>query len=433
MRWMEDYKKRFATKEDAVSIIETGNRIYVSGNAATPYPLVKALAARKNSLRDVDVVHVLLLGDDPLSAPGMEGHFRHKSLFVGPADRKAVNEGKADYFPIFLYEIPKLFLHGKGTLPLDVAIIQTSPPDAHGFLSFGVEDLTTKAAAENAEKLIVQINDKMPRTLGDCFIHVSKATKIVETSEELPTLEITKPTEVEMKIGNYIADLVEDGSTLQLGIGGIPNAALSAMDNKKDLGIHTEMVSDGIMEAIEKGVITGAKKTLHPGKVVATFLLGSKELYEFAHNNPLFEMHPVDYSNDPFIVAQNDKMVAINSAIEVDLTGQVCSDSIGYRIYSGFGGQVDFIRGAARSRDGKPIIALPSTTKNDTITKIVPHLKEGAGVVTSRGDVHYIVTEYGVAYLHGKSLSRRAQALINIAHPNFREELTQFAKSQKLI
>ncbi|UCE08795.1 MAG: acetyl-CoA hydrolase/transferase family protein [bacterium] len=430
---MEDYKQKLTTKEDAVSIIESGNRIYVSGNAATPYPLVQALADRKDSLRDVDVVHVLLLGDDPLSGPGMEGHFRHKSLFVGPADRKAVNEGKADYFPIFLYEIPILFVHGKGTLPLDVAIIQTSPPDAHGFLSFGVEDLATKAAAENAKKLIVQVNDKMPRTLGDCFIHISKATKIVETSEELPTLGIKKPTEVEEKIGEYIADLVEDGSTLQLGIGGIPNAALSAMDNKKDLGIHTEMVSDGIMQAIEKGIITGTQKSLHPGKVVATFLLGSKDLYEFAHNNPLFEMHPVNYSNDPFIVAQNDKMVAINSAIELDLTGQVCSDSIGYKIYSGFGGQVDFIRGAARSKGGKPIIALPSTTKNGTISKIVSHLKEGAGVVTSRGDVHYVVTEYGVAYLHGKSLRRRAQALINIAHPKFRDELTHFAKEQKVI
>ena len=433
MKWMETYKQKLTTTEDAVSIIESGNRIYVSGNAATPFPLVEALAERKDSLRDVDVVHVLLLGDDPLSAPGMEGHFRHKSLFVGPADRKAVNEGKADYFPIFLYEIPKLFTLGKGTLPLDVAIIQTSPPDAHGFLSYGVEDLATKAAAETAKQLIVQVNDKMPRTLGDCFIHVSKATKIVETSEELPTLEITQSSEVEKRIGEYIADLVEDGSTLQLGIGGIPNAALSAMGNKKDLGIHTEMVSDGIVEAIENGVITGAKKTLHPGKVVATFLLGSKSLYEFSHNNPLFELHPVDYTNDPFIVAQNDKMVAINSAIEVDLTGQVCSDSIGYRIYSGFGGQVDFIRGAARSKEGKPIIALPSTAKNDTINKIVPHLKEGAGVVTSRGDVHYVVTEYGVAYMHGKSLSRRAQALISIAHPNFRDELTHFAKSQKLI
>ena len=433
MKWMQNYKEKLATREEAVSIIESGQRIYVSGNAATPYPLVRALAARKDSLEDVDVVHVLLLGDDPLSTPGMEGHFRHKSLFVGPGDRKAVNEGKADYFPIFLYEIPQLFVHGRGTLPLDIAIIQTSPPDAHGFLSYGVEDLATKGAAENAKKIIVQVNDKMPRTLGDCFIHVSKVTKIVETSEDLPTLQIKSPTEVEKRIGEFIADLVEDGSTLQLGIGGIPNAALSAMDNKKDLGIHTEMVSDGIMEAIEKGVITGAAKTLHPGKVVATFLLGSKDLYEFAHNNPLFEMHPVSYSNDPFIIAQNDEMVAINSAIEVDLTGQVCSDSIGYRIYSGFGGQVDFIRGAARSKNGKPIIALPSTAKNDTLSKIVPHLKEGAGVVTSRGDVHYIVTEYGVAYLHGKSLRRRAEALINIAHPNFRDELTHFAKSQKVI
>ena len=433
MKMIELYKSKLCTPEEAVSIIESGSRIYVSGNAATPYKLIRALAQRKDELYDVDVVHVLLLGEDPLSAPGMEGHFRHKSLFVGPADRKAVNEGKADYFPIFLYEIPDLFNPERGTLPLDIAIIQTSPPDSHGFLSFGVEDLATKAAAESAKRLIVLVNDKMPRTLGDCFIHISRATKIVETSEDLPELRINPSTEVEQKIGGYIADLVEDGSTLQLGIGGIPNAALSAMDNKKDLGIHTEMVSDGIMEAIEKGVITGAKKTLHPGKVVATFLLGTKKLYEFSHNNPLFEMHPVDYTNDPFIVGQNNKMVAINSAIEVDLTGQVCSDSIGYKIYSGFGGQVDFIRGAARSDGGKPIIALPSTTKNETISKIVPHLKEGAGVVTSRGDVHYVVTEYGVAYLHGKSLRRRAEALIKIAHPKFRDELTHFAKKQNVI
>ena len=427
----EEYNKKLTTPEDAVSIIESGTRIYISGNAATPFLLVKVLAARKDTLSDVDVVHVLLLGNDPLSAPGMEGHFRHKSLFVGPGDRKAVQEGKADYFPIFLNEIPGLFTHG--SLPLDAAIIQTSPPDAHGFLSYGVENLATKAAAENAKQLIVQVNDKMPRTLGNCFIHISKVTKLVETSEELPELKINPPSEVEQKIGNYIADLVEDGSTLQLGIGGIPNAALSAMSNKKELGIHTEMVSDGIMDAIEKGIITGSKKTLHPGKVVATFLLGSKKLYEFAHNNPLFEMYPVEYSNDPFIIAQNEKMVAINSAIEIDLTGQVCSDSIGYKIYSGFGGQVDFIRGAARSKGGKPIIALPSTTKNDTLSKITTHLKEGAGVVTSRGDVHYVVTEYGVAFLHGKSLRRRAESLIRIAHPKFRDELTFFAKKQNLI
>jgi len=279
----------------------------------------------------------------------------------------------------------------------------------------------------------VHVNDKMPRTLGNCFIHISRATKIVETSEDLPELALKPPNEVEQKIGEYIADLVEDGSTMQMGIGGIPNAALSAMANKKDLGVHSEMVSDGIVEVVEKGIITGAKKTLHRGKIVATFLLGTRKLYDFAHNNPLFEMHPVEYCNDPFIIAQNEKMVAINSAIEVDMSGQVCSDSIGFKIYSGFGGQVDFIRGAARSKGGKPIIALPSTTKNDELSKIVIHLKEGAGVVTSRGDVHYIVTEYGVAYLHGKSLRRRAEALIKIAHPKFRDELTFFAKKQKLM
>ena len=357
MDWMREFKQKVTTPEDAVSIIKNHNRIYISGNAAIPYKTVKALAERKNSLIDIDVVHALLLGHDPLSEPGMEGHFRHKSLFVGPSDRTAVNSGKADYFPIFLFEIPALF--NKGTLPLDVAIVQTSIPDEHGYVSFGVENLASKAAAEHAKKLIIQINDKMPRCLGDCFIHINKAEKIVESSVALPTLNINPPNEIDQKIGDFIADLVEDGATLQLGIGGIPNAALSAMDNKKELGIHTEMVSDGIIEAIEKGIITGTKKRINKHKVIATFLLGTQKLYDFADNNPLLEIHPVDYTNDPFIVAQNPKMVAINSAIEVDLTGQVCSDSIGHRIYSGFGGQVDFIRGAARSEGGKPIIALP--------------------------------------------------------------------------
>jgi len=428
MKMTELYKSKLCSADEAVSIVESGSRVYISGNAATPFNVVEALARRKEELSDVEVVHVLLLGNDPLSEPGMEGHFRHKSLFVGPADRKAVNEGKADYFPIFLYEIPKLFDPERKALPLDTAIIQTSPPDEHGFLSLGVENLATKAAADKARQLIVQVNDKMPRTLGDCFIHISKVTKITEVSAELPELEIGEPTEIEKRIGGYIADLVGDGATLQLGIGGIPNAALSAMENKKDLGIHTEMISDGVVDAIEKGVITGARKSLHSGKVIATFMLGTKRLYEFAHNNPLFELHPGEYTNDPFVIGQNNDMIAINSAIEVDLTGQVCSDSIGHRIFSGIGGQVDFIRGAARSKGGKPIIALASTTKNETVSKIVPHLREGAGVVTSRGDVHYIVTEYGVAYLHGKSLSQRARALIEIAHPKFRDELTRSAK-----
>lgn len=431
MSWFDEYKKRLCSIEEAVSVVKSKNRVYISGNAATPFRLTEALAQRKDELQDVEITHVLLLGDDPLSKPGMEGHFRHNSLFVGPADRAAVNDGRADYAPVFLYEIPELFY--SGLLPLDVAFLHVSPPDEHGFVSFGVECLGSKAAAETAKIVVAQVNDKMPRTLGDSFLHVSRIAKFVEVSDDLPELKIPPFTEVEKKIGSYIADLVEDGCTLQLGIGGIPDAALKAMFNKRDLGIHTEMVSDGIVEAINAGVITGAKKTLHPGKVIATFYFGTKELYDFIDNNPIFETHPTNYTNHPFIIGQNDKMIAINSAIEVDLTGQVCSDSIGTRIYSGFGGQVDFIRGAAQSKGGKPIIALPSSTKKDTISKIVPTLQVGAGVVTTRADVHYVVTEHGTAYLHGKNLNERARALINIAHPNFRDELTKAAKERKLI
>uniref|UniRef100_A0A7V3RHG7 Acetyl-CoA hydrolase/transferase family protein n=1 Tax=candidate division WOR-3 bacterium TaxID=2052148 RepID=A0A7V3RHG7_UNCW3 len=431
MNWFDEYKKKKCSIEEAVSVVKSNDRIYISGNAATPMTLMQALAMRKDELFNVEVVHVLLFGDDPLSKPGMEGHFRHNSLFVGPGDRAAVNDGRADYIPIFLYEIPDLFY--SGLLPLDVAFLHLSPPDEHGFMSFGVECLASKAAAETAKIVVAQVNEKMPRTLGDSFIHISRVHKIVEVNTDLPELESPPFTDVERKIGQYIADLVEDGSTLQLGIGGIPNAALKAMFNKRDLGVHTEMVSDSIMEAIEAGVITGAKKTLHPYKVVATFYLGSRRLYEFIDNNPIFETHPTNYTNHPTVVARNDKMVAINSAIEVDITGQVCSDSIGTKIYSGFGGQVDFIRGAAQSKGGKPIIALPSTAKNDTVSKIVPTLQVGAGVVTTRADVHYVVTEYGVAYLHGKNLRQRAEALINIAHPKFRPWLEEEAKKRKLL
>jgi acyl-CoA hydrolase len=431
MNWFDEYKKKKCSIEEAVSVVKSNDRIYISGNAATPMTLMQALAMRKDELFNVEVVHVLLFGDDPLSKPGMEGHFRHNSLFVGPGDRAAVNDGRADYIPIFLYEIPDLFY--SGLLPLDVAFLHLSPPDEHGFMSFGVECLASKAAAETAKIVVAQVNEKMPRTLGDSFIHISRVHKIVEVNTDLPELESPPFTDVERKIGQYIADLVEDGSTLQLGIGGIPNAALKAMFNKRDLGVHTEMVSDSIMEAIEAGVITGAKKTLHPYKVVATFYLGSRRLYEFIDNNPIFETHPTNYTNHPSVVARNDKMIAINSAIEVDITGQVCSDSIGTKIYSGFGGQVDFIRGAAQSKGGKPIIALPSTAKNDTVSKIVPTLQVGAGVVTTRADVHYVVTEYGVAYLHGKNLRQRAEALINIAHPKFRPWLEEEAKKRKLL
>ena len=431
MVWVDDYKKKLVTEEEAVSVIKSGNRVYISGNAATPYVLMNALASRKDELEDVELTHVLLLGEDPFSKSEMEGHFRHNSLFVGPADRKAINEGRADYIPIFLHQIPDLIYSGQ--MPLDVAILHLSPPDEHGFMSLGVEVLASKAAAEKAKIVIAQVNEEMPRVLGDSFIHVSRVHKVVEVSEELPQLEKKPFSEVERKIGHFIAELIEDGSTLQLGIGGIPDAVLSALKDRRDLGIHTEMVSDGVMEAIEFGIITGARKTFHPNKVILTFLLGSKRLYDFADNNPVFEAHPTDYTNHPFNVSRNDNMVAINSAIEVDITGQVCSDSVGTYIYSGFGGQVDFIRGAAHSKGGKPIIALPSTAKNDEISRITPFLKKGAGVVTTRADVKYVVTEYGVAYLHGKNLQERTVALINIAHPKFRPGLIKEAKSRFLL
>jgi len=431
MKWVDEYKKKLVSAEEAVADIKSGQRVYISGNAATPYVLVKALSARKDELKDVELVHVLLLGDDPFSRLEMQGHFRHNSLFVGPADRKAINEGRADYVPIFLHQIPNLFYSGQ--MPLDVALLHLSSPDEHGFMSYGVEVLCSKAAAETAKKVIAQVNEEMPRVLGDSFIHVSRVDKIVEVSEPLLELQKKPFSEVEKKIGGHIADLIDNGSTLQLGIGGIPDAVLAALKDRQDLGIHTEMVSDGVMEAIESGIITGAKKTSHPYKVILTFLLGSKKLYDFADNNPVFEAHPTDYTNHPYIVSKNDNMVAINSAIEVDITGQVCSDSIGKFIYSGFGGQVDFIRGAAHSKGGKPIIALPSTAQKGESSRIVAFLKKGAGVVTTRADVMFVVTEYGVAYLHGKNLQERTRALINIAHPKFRDELIKEAKARNLL
>lgn len=428
MRGIELYKSRRTSIDEAVLTIKSGDKIFTSGNAATPYPVMEALASRSAELQNVELYHLLLMGDDPLRKAKREGIFRHKSLFVGPADRRAVNEGRADYIPIFLYEIPQLF---REQVQLDVAIIHTSPPDDHGFLSLGVETAASKAAAEHAKCVIAMVNEQMPRTLGDCFIHISRINKVVEVSYPLPELPVKPFSDVEIQIAKHITTLVEDGACLQLGIGGIPNAVLSLLKDRKEIGIHTEMVSDGIVDAIESGIVTNSRKNFHPGKVIATFSLGTRQLYEYLHNNPVFEFHPVDYTNDPFVAAQNDGIIAINSALEVDLTGQVCSDSIGYQIYSGFGGQVDFIRGAARSKGGKPIIALPSTAKDGRLSRIVPHLQEGAGVVTSRGDVHYVVTEFGIAYLHGKSLQERVVALAQIAHPNFKDELLSFAKERR--
>ncbi len=431
MDWTNEYKKKLVTAEEAVRCVKSHDRIFVSANAATPFSILEALAARKEELLDVEVNHVLLIGDDPFSRAGMDGHFRHNSLFVGPADRQAINDGRGDYVPIFLSEIPRLFKNG--TIPLDVVIVHVSTPDDHGFMSYGVECITSKAATENAKCVIAVVNNKMPRTLGDSFIHISCIHRLIEVSQEIPELPRKPPSEVEFKIGRFIASLVEDGATLQLGIGGIPDAVLLSLTDKHDLGIHTEMVSDGIIKLIEAGIITCKRKTIHTGKVVATFFFGSKQLYSFIDNNPIFEVHPCDYTNDPFVVSQNENIVAINSAIEVDITGQVCSDSIGTKIYSGFGGQLDFIRGASRAKGGKPVIALPSTTKNDTVSRIVPAMKPGAGIVTTRADVHYVATEYGIAELHGKNIRQRVKALIGIAHPNFREQLERYAYEQKYI
>ena len=429
MNWLDQYKSKVVSVEEAVKVVKSNDRIFLSGNAATPLLLTNALAHRAPELLNVEVNHILLLGNDPLSTPGMAQHFRHNSFFVGPGDRESIAEGNSDFVPVHLSQIPALFR--SEYIPLDVALVHLSPPDTHGFMSFGAECGASKAAAETAKIVVAQVNERMPRTLGDVFIHVSRVHKIVECSVQIIEGKQIGASNVEEKIADFIAPMIEDGATLQIGIGGIPDAVLARIEGKQHLGIHTEMISDGLVNGIEKGIITSQRKTLHPGKVVGTFVLGSQQLYDYVHNNPLFELHPCDYTNNPFIIAQNEKMVSINSCIEVDITGQVCSDSIGTKIYSGFGGQVDFVRGCTYSKGGKAFIALPSTTKNDTVSRIVPQLKPGAGVVTSRADVHYVVTEYGTAFLHGKNLRQRAEALIAIAHPSFRHELEEYLKTMR--
>jgi acetyl-CoA hydrolase len=426
------YNSKLVSADEAVKHIKSGDNIVVQPGCAAPMELIRALVRRKDELTDITIYHILIVGELPYLQPGMEKHFKHKAFFIGANSRQAVNDGRAEFIPIFLSEVPLLFKYGQ--IKSDVAVLNVSPPDEHGFCSYGVDVGTIKTPAEKSKLIIAQINRHQPRTLGDSFIHINKINYIVEYDEPIHELPQVDPNatkdelEVFDKIGSYIADLVEDGSTLQMGIGAIPDSVMKYLHSKKDLGIHTEMFSDGIIELVEQGIINGEKKTLHPGKIIAGFVLGTRRVYDFIDNNPVIEFHPQEYVNDPFIIAKNNKMVAINSAIEVDLTGQVCSDSIGTKFYSGIGGQVDFIRGAARSEGGKPIIALPSSTKNGTISRIVPALKPGAGVVTSRGDVHYVITEFGVAELFGKSIQERAKALINIAHPNFRDELTKYAK-----
>lgn len=430
--WVKTYRSKLVTAEEAVKVIKSNDKIIVQPGCACPHEVIRAMVERKEELHDVEIYHILIVGDLPYVQPGMEGHFKHKAFFIGGNARGAINEGRAEFIPIFLSEVTMLFK--RGVLQADVALVQVSPPDEHGFCSYGIDVGNIKTPAEKAKVVIAQVNKNMPRGLGNSFIHVNKINYIVEHDAPLAELPQVDPnaTAEELRIfdmiGKHVASLIEDGSTLQMGIGAIPDSVLRYLHDKKDLGIHTEMFSDGLIELIEEGVITGEKKTLHPGKIVAGFVLGTNRAYKFIDNNPIFEFHPQEYINDPFIVAQNNKMIAINSCIEVDLTGQVCSDSIGTKFFSGIGGQVDFIRGAARSEGGKPIIAVPSYVPGKNISRIVPQLKPGAGVVTSRGDVHYVVTEYGIAYLYGKTIQERARALINIAHPDFREELSKYAK-----
>ena len=428
---MEDsssYHQKLMSAKEAISLVQSGDRVYIHSGCAEPEHLVKALLERGQELRDVEILHLMTFGNADYVMPEMEGHFRHNAFFIGSNVRDAINSGRADYTPIFLSELSSLFVTGQ--LPIDVCLIQVSPPDLHGYCSFGVAVECTKTASQVARTVIAEVNPQMPRVLGDAFIHLSKIDILVESDHPLLELPQHPVSPVQMQIGKHIAELIEDGATLQMGIGGIPDSVLSFLGNHRDLGIHTEMFSDRVIPLIESGVITGDRKTLHRGKTIASFVLGSHRLFRFIHNNPAIEFHPSEYVNDPFIISQNSKMVAINSALQIDLTGQVCSDSMGNFFYSGIGGQLDFIRGAARSRGGKPIIALPSTAKEGAISRIVPSLYPGSGVVTSRGDVHYVVTEYGVAYLHGKTIRERAEALIEIAHPQFREELHEFACQQ---
>ena len=426
------YNQKVVTSDEAAKAIKSGDKVIVQPGCGVPLELINAMVRRKDELSDVIIYHILVVGKLPYTEPGLEKHFKHKAFFIGANTRTAINEGRAEFIPIFLSDVTLLFK--KGIIVPDIALIHVSQPDEHGFCSYGVDVGNIKTPAEKAKIIIAQVNRQMPRTLGDSFIHISKINSIVEVDEPIQELPQVDPNcgpemlQVYDTIGQRIAEMIEDGSTLQMGIGAIPDSVMKYLKHSKDLGIHTEMFSDGVIDLVEEGIINGEKKTLHPGKIIAGFVLGTRRSYDFIDNNPIIEFHRQEYVNNPFVISQNKNMVAINSAIEIDLTGQVCSDSIGARLFSGIGGQVDFIRGAAQSEGGKPIIALPSTTKDGNISRIVPMLHQGAGVVTSRGDVHYVVTEFGAVQLFGKSIRERAKALISIAHPKFRDELTAYAK-----
>jgi acyl-CoA hydrolase/GNAT superfamily N-acetyltransferase len=429
--WKQRYASKVLPREQALAKIQRGARIFVGSACAEPQYLVEGLAHKPSAVADSEILHILTRGAAPYPDERLQSVFRHNAFFIGDNTRVAVAEGRADYTPVFLSELPGMFRSGR--IRLDVALIQVSPPDRHGFVSLGISVDVTRAAVEAARVVIAEVNPRMPRTLGDTFIPVEAIDALVEHESPIIEFESRAATDVSRAIGHNISRLVEDGATIQIGIGGIPSASAHALAGKRDLGVHTEVFSDWLLDLVRCGAVTGRRKTLHPNKIIASFCMGSRALYDFVDDNPLVEFHPSDYCNDPAVIARNDRMVAINTAVEVDLTGQVCSDSIGHQFYSGIGGQVDFVRGAARSRGGKVIIALPSTAKDGRISTIVPELSPGAGVVTTRGSVRFIVTEWGWADLQGKSIRERALALVNIAHPAFREQLLAAAKARHYV
>ncbi|MBC8334304.1 MAG: acetyl-CoA hydrolase/transferase family protein [Anaerolineales bacterium] len=436
MDWKNLYKDRIVSAKEAVQVIKSGDRVFLTGNVSVPHKLLDALVENAPNVQDVEICQALTVGGSDYVLPEMEGHLRVNTMFISGNIREAVHSGRADFTPVLLSEFPLLFKNGH--LPLDVAIIHVSLPDDHGFCSLGVEVGLTKTASESAKIIIAEVNEQMPRTLGDAFIHVGRLNYIHPVNYPISEMAMGsgKPSPVVEKMASHIAELIPDGATMQMGIGAVPDAVLKHLYNKKDLGVHTELFSDGVIDLVEAGVLTNAEKTLHQGKILAGFVIGTKRLYDWVDDNPLIEMRRTEYVNDPFVIAQNDKMVAINSAIEIDLTGQVCADSIGPKLYSGVGGQLDFIYGASRSKGGVPIIALPSDTTTSSgkrFSRITGMLKQGAGVVTTRNHVHYVVTEYGVADLYGKTIRQRAQALIGIAHPDFRADLKKEAQALNYI
>lgn len=430
MSWMQTYRSRLKTADEAAALVGSGSTVYLGSGCASPHELIAALCRRAPEVTDVRIIHHLTVGETPYIGREMEQHFRCTACFVGSNLREAVNEGRVDYVPVHLHEMARLFR--RRAIPLDCAMVVLSPPDEHGFCSFGIEVGVTKPAALASGMIIAEINRQMPRTLGDSFIHVSKVDAFVEVDRPMDEFRPEPATEVERAIGRHVASLIQNEACLQLGLGSIPNAVLDFLDDHRDLGVHTEMFTEALPHLVEKGIVTGEKKNFHTGKVVAGFIMGTRSVYDFAHDNALIEFHPTEYVNHPVNIARNDHMVAVNSAIQVDLTGQVCSDSIGEQIYSGFGGQADFIRGAAMSKGGLPIIALPSTTSDGKVSRIVPLLDPGAGVVITRADVHVVVTEYGVAHMLGRSVRERAEALIAIAHPDFREGMLAAARQRGL-